>query len=107
MRVIKLRVSQRILCLTLETILLQELDTDIEVQISRNIIRNLIKTNKLKPGYNDISLCNTPCITLHILWCQLIPHISPQHYTPRLKQHSFMTTQNIRSFSRHFNELRL
>jgi len=107
MRVIKPTVSQRILCFTLETSLLEGLDPVILLQISRNIIRNLTKINTLKPGYNDIGLCNSPYITSHTFWCQLIPHISPQQYIPRFKQHSFMTTQNIRSFSRHFNELRL
>ena len=107
MRIIKPRVSQRATCFTLETSLLEGLDAVIVLQISRNIIRNLTKINTLKPGYNDIGLCNTPCITSHNLWCQLIPHISPQHYTPRLKQHSFMTTQNIWPFSWRFNELRL
>jgi hypothetical protein len=28
----------------------------------------------VKPGYNDIGLCDTPSITSDILWYQFIPH---------------------------------
>jgi hypothetical protein len=39
----------------------------------------------------------------HILWYQLITRCLPQHYTPRLEQHSFIKTQNIQSLSWRYN----
>jgi len=59
------------------------------------------------PSYNNIGLCHTSPITSGILWCQLIIHCCPQHYTPLLEQHSFIMTQNIQSLSWHYNRLLL
>jgi hypothetical protein len=57
------------------------------------------KENTVELGYNDIGLCDTSSIASDILWYQLTPHRQPQHYTPRLEQHSFIMPQNIYSLS--------
>jgi hypothetical protein len=40
--------------------------------------------NTVKPGYNDIGLCDTSSIASDILRYQLIRHCQPEHYIPRL-----------------------
>jgi hypothetical protein len=50
-----------------------------------------------EPSYNAIGLCDTLSVASDTHWYQLIRHHLPQQYTPRLEQHSFITTQNIQS----------
>jgi len=60
-----------------------------------------------EPGYNDIGLCDTSCITSDVLWCQFISHCGPKLYIPRLEIRPFITTQNMQSLSWRFNLVRL
>ena len=50
---------------------------------------------RCKPGCNNIAFYDTSCITLHILWYQLIPHC----YISRLNNTQYITTQNIQSIA--------
>ena len=56
-------------------------------------------TSTVEPAYNGIGLCDTSLIVSDILWCQLRSQCQPKHYTPRLKKHSFITTQHVQSLS--------
>jgi len=53
-------------------------------------------TSTVEPAYNDIGLCDTSLIASDILWYQLGSQCQPEHYTTRLYEHSFITTQNTR-----------
>ena len=52
-------------------------------------------------------LCNNSYITLDVLGYQLITYRSPKHYTNRLEQHSFITTQYIQSSLKFYNREQL